>query len=171
MVASLSPPNSTQQLLRRVGRETAPALVPSEEIDILRTTRTESGFLNVYASRHVWVAKVKEGGRLQAIPGSRQPTPQQAAAFVVAWYQARFGEDWRYAIGCRKRNYWKVKYSPRFRGWTVTVWANGRAVLVADEQDRDRPLLFRLRSEAVWYAKRRLPTRANGWAMWKPPGG
>lgn len=173
MVASLFSPPPTSSLLKRIGRETIPSLVPSSDVDVLRTTRTESGFLNVYASRHVWVAKVKEGGRLTAIPGSRQPTPQQSAAFVVAWYQARFGPAWRYALRNRKRPYWRVNYSAKYGGWILKVWANGLATEVREPSESgratDRPLSFALRSSAVLYAKRELPKQRRNWAAWAPP--
>lgn len=170
MVAtSFCPPTSS--LLRRIGRETVPALVPSDEIIALRTSRTESGFLNVYASRNVWVAKVKEGGRLTTIPGSRQPTPQQAAAYVVAWYKARFGDAWWVALTNRKRPYWKVEWWDKYGGYILTVWANGRAVTVREAgkngRATDRPHVFPLRSVAVYYAKTELPKQRRTWAAWR----
>lgn len=173
MVSSdfFSSPSSS--LLRRIGRETTPALVPSSDVDTLRTTRTESGFLNVYASRHVWIAKVKEGGRLMAIPHSRQATPQQSAAYVVAWYKSRFGESWRIAVANRKRPYWQVKRSEQYGGWYLRIWANGQATEVrapgASGRATDRPYIFKLRSSAVLYAMRDLHRQRRNWAAWAPP--
>lgn len=170
MVATVFP-FPTSSLLQRIGRETEPALIPSGEIDALRTSRTESGFLNVYASRNVWVAKVKEGGRLTAIPGSRQPHPHQSAAFVVAWYKARFGAAWQLAIRNRKRPYWQVRYSERYGGWILRIWANGIATEVreagANGRPTDRPQTWPLRCEAVWYAKTMLPRQRKTWAAWR----
>jgi hypothetical protein len=170
MVASVFPQHLTS-LLERVGRETIPGLVPSEEVNALRSVRPESGFAGVYASRHGWIAKVKEAGRLMAIPGSRQPTPHQAAAFVVAWYKARFGDSWKTARANRMRPYWRVKYSESYGGWLLTVWANGKAVTVRAATDSgrptDRPHVFPRRSLAVYYAKHELPKQRRTWAAWR----
>ena len=171
MVSLVSSPVPTSALLRRIGRETIPALIPSDDLGALRTSRTVSGYLNVYASRHVWVAKVKEGGRLMAIPGSRQPMPHQAAAFVVAWYRARFGDSWKVALANRKRPYWQVKYSRRYGGWILRIWANGVATEArragADGRPTLQPHVFPLRSVAINYAKRELPQQRRTWAAWR----
>ena len=134
-------------------------LQASPDVEFLRCTRALSGFRNVYASGPGWVAKVKEGGRLYLVPGSRQPTPQQSAAFVVAYYRERYGEKWKSALANRKRAYWRIAHSERFAGWVVTVWVNGVARILQERAGGKvtaRPLVFGDRAEAVAFVQRRM---------------
>ena len=126
----------------------------STAVDALRCSRSASGFRNVYASGPGWIAKVKEHGRLFAIPGSRQPTPQQAASFVVAYYRMRFGEHWEDALAARKRTGWRVRYIERFNGWLLAVWVNGRKRRIKCRDDAGGVhLVFPSRVQAVEFAR------------------
>lgn len=139
--------------------DTPAPLQAEPDVEFLRCSRALSGFRNVYASGPGWVAKVKEGGRLYLVPGSRQPTPQQSAAFVVAYYRERFGEAWRKALANRKRAYWRIGHSERLRGWIVTVWVNGTARTIQERSGGKvmaRPLVFTEREEAVAFVQRRM---------------
>lgn len=110
--------------LARLGKTNAPWRA-ADDTNELRCLRAVSGFRNVYQSGNEWIAKVKENGQLLLIPGSRQPSPQQSAAYVVAYYKARFGSHWREALSNRKRTAWRASYSKKFRGWVLAVWVDG----------------------------------------------
>jgi hypothetical protein len=138
-------PPHIRVLLDQIGASTVPRLVPAADVDALRCHTAASGFRNVYLSRNGhFVAKVKEGGRLYTVPGSRHPTPQQSACYVVAWYKARFGARWREAARVRKRLPWRVWRAPG--GWTLSVWSDGRPALVGGR-------VFARRKMAVEFAR------------------
>ena len=71
-----------------------------------------SGYRNVYwvAKNHdgadVWSARVKVGGTMRTVPGSRSTDPRRAAQKVAEWYAERFGADWGEVLRGRKRNPW-----------------------------------------------------------------
>jgi hypothetical protein len=132
------------------------SIVPSAEVDALRTHTCASGFRNVYETRGGWVAKIKEGNRLVTIPGSRQPQAHQCAAYVVDWYKNRFGERWELALESRKRPYWRVKYSERYQGFYIEVFVRG-SVTIIRQRGRQRPLVFVTKPLANAYAKLALP--------------
>lgn len=133
-------------------------LRPVAEVDALRCAMSASGYRNVYASGPGWVAKVKEHGRLFLIPGSRQANPQQAAAFVVAYYQMRFGGSWRKALANRKRTSWRVG---RVRGgeWRLVVWIGG-------EKHRWEHL-FPTRAEAAQFVREHLGEASGCAPLWR----
>lgn len=139
-------------LLQKVARETKPALVPEADVDALRSHATASGFRNVYAAGgNTYLAKVKEGGRLYAIPGSRQRTPHQSAAYVVTYYRLRYGERWKRALASRKRSYWQVD-AAKGGGWVVVVWIRGKRQVWLGARGTD-PFIFPKRKQAIGFAR------------------
>lgn len=106
------------------------SLVPSPEVDCLRCHTAASGFRNVYVSGRYYVAKVKEGGVLRTIPGSRSAQAHQCALHVVAWYKARFGRGWEWAIRRRKAPYWNATYDPELNGFVLSCWLSGSETVV-----------------------------------------
>jgi len=152
------------RLLEEVREEARPTLVPASLVDSLRSHTAASGFRNVYQAGSGWLAKVKEGGRLYTIPGSRQPTPQQAAAFVVAYYRNRYGRRWRWALAARKRVYWRVRRTEA--GWVVDVWVRGVRRTWAEVPRGTKPLVHARRELAVRFAQRFMRSR---WAeaVWR----
>lgn len=150
------------------------SLLPAAGAERLRCARSASGYRNVYESGRFYVAKVKENGRLVALKGSRSLHPHQAAAHVVAWYAARFGDGWPFALADRKRCYWRVRHSERWGGWVLTVWADGRAQVARHKDDRgrltDRPMVFPTRAAAVTFAEEDMRRRAElgcDFAAWR----
>jgi hypothetical protein len=114
----------------------------------LRSRRCASGYRGVYrchhrdhlTGRHVWVARVKRGGTLRTLPGTRSTDPRQCAKAVAAWYAAEFGPDWPAALAARKVNPFSVRYSAKHRGHVAAVWVCGRReeVVVLRRRKRDR---------------------------------
>jgi hypothetical protein len=135
-------------------------------VDALRCITAASGFRNVYESGRFFVAKVKYGGRLRTLRGSRSLHAHQAAAHVVRWYKDNFGNRWRAALANRKRRYWRVSRSRKYGGWIVTVWGNGKAVTV-DGGRLSRPAVFSAKVKAVDFALEVLPTLIGDWAAWR----
>jgi hypothetical protein len=104
----------------------------------------------------VWyVAKVKAGGRLRVIPGARSRLPHACAAAVVAWYEQRFGPDWKRALRLRKHNPRRVWYSRSRGGYLAAVWLVGvreevRPVTKSGAVPRDaEPYVFQSREAAA----------------------
>ena len=118
---------------------------------------TPSGYRNVYAAGpSSWVAKVKEGGVLYTLRGSARPHPRQCAAFVAAYYRARFGRRWREALANRKRPFWRARFCPALYGVVLTVWQDGKARAVR-AHGGGPPVVFPDARAAAEYAKRSLP--------------
>lgn len=117
----------------------------TSQIDPLRC-RSESGFRNVYRAKvnaagvTVWVAKVKVGGVLKALPGSRHPQPHVCAGFVARWYADRYGPRWPDVLRARKVNPFLVRRSQRYGGFVAAVWVEGRReeVIVMKKLKRNR---------------------------------
>lgn len=85
-----------------------------------------SGYRGIYRHhRGGWHAKVKIGGRLRCVPGTRRPTARDAARALAAWYADRYGPRWAAVVAQRTRAPWHVWYSPRAGGWLVRVWEWG----------------------------------------------
>jgi hypothetical protein len=102
------------------------------DISVLRC-RSESGYRNVYYARKsrdglpVWVARVKRGGRLTSLPGSRSTDPRESARHVLRWYRQEFGEQWRRALVGRKRPAVLVRRHPDQRGrYYAVLWIEGK---------------------------------------------
>lgn len=108
----------------------APAsCLPAPGVELLRCG-SRTGYRNVYeheANAHgVWyVAKVKANGALRVIPGARSRMPHVCAAAVVAWYEQRFGPDWKTAARHRKFNPRKAWYSRKRGAYLAAVWLWG----------------------------------------------
>lgn len=111
-------------------------MVASLDLDCLRTAQSASGFRNVYVAAKseygsiVYVAKVKLGGRLLAVPGSRHPQPHVCAGFVLDWYREKFGANWKAVLKGRKRNPYRTWHSEKWGGWCAAVWLWGERVEV-----------------------------------------
>lgn len=147
------------------------SILPSAGVEFLRCGTCVSGYRNVYEhgkdvfGRTRYVAKVKSGGRLITLPDGRSSQPHLSAAAVVAWYQARFGDNWKAALRKRKCNPMKVWYSKSRQGWLAAVWLWGyreevRLVTKGGKVPRDaEPIAHCTRTEAkracFAYAKRR----------------
>lgn len=116
---------------------------------MLYTARSRSCYRNVYVSRRdeygnlIYVGKVKSGGVLRVLPGSRSADPRECARKVLEWYRDHFGANWRGALACRKVNPYSVRRSPRWGGYVASVWVLGRREEVVElarlPRDRWRP--------------------------------
>lgn len=79
---------------------------------------------DAYGNRK-YVAKIKCGGVLRSLPGSRSALPEDSALHVLRWYLTTYGERWRDALAARKRKAWRVWHSARLGGWCARVWLYG----------------------------------------------
>jgi hypothetical protein len=118
----------------------------------------ESGYRGIYRHhRGGWHGKVKLGGRLRCVPGTRRPTPRDAARALAAWYAARYGPAWPDVVRQRTKTPWHTWYSPRRGGWLLRVWEWGQPVEVVELTRRGRPTarvrVFPTGSAAVAYAR------------------
>ena len=107
-----------------------------DDLQLLRlSTRGETGFRNVYVcgkdsfGNTRYHAKVKTGGTLRALPGSRSIHPTHSAMCVLAWYRAVYGDAWRDALCARKRIPWCV-WREKSGYWHAAVWLWGGRVNV-----------------------------------------
>ena len=120
-----------------------PATPSKSDLACLRASN-ESHYRNVYVAgkdslgRIRYVAKVKAGGRLRCLPGSRSTLPEESALAVVRWYERTFGAGWREALLARKRKPWRVWRSRARGGWCAAVWLYGRRVEVRRLRGRRR---------------------------------
>jgi hypothetical protein len=134
-------------VLRQFCEPPTTSTVPVERlIGPLRCRTAESGFRNVYrhridpAGNPVWVARVKLGGCLYNIPGSRSTQPHVTARFVARWYAETFGDNWRAVLATRKINPFQIRESKRFGGFIAAVWVigNREEVVVMQRLKRNR---------------------------------
>jgi hypothetical protein len=151
-------PPHIRELLDRVGAMPEPTPEELRDVEALRchgSATAKSTYRNVYESRNgSFVAKVKEGGRLFTVPGSRKPQASRTAVSVLRWYRARFGANWRAAVASRKRLYWSVRRDAALGGWVLGVWADGAEVLVGLGT---AARVFPRRSSAVRFARKHVP--------------
>lgn len=125
---------------------------PPIDVEPLRSRFARSGFRNVYATPRgtTWRARVKYGDRLRDVAGgSRYDTPLDAARAVAWWYHGRYGPHWATAVfgggrDRRRRNCWSIQYSRGDRGYVVTVWEQGKAVVLGPhihptDPSKDKP--------------------------------
>lgn len=132
-----------------------PSAIASREHLALLRTRTPSGFRGVYyaASDQYgvprYVAKVRCGGVLRCLPGSRSIDARVTATVLLAYYEKTFGPTWRDALQARKRRAWRVWHSPRRRGWLARLFLRGRPVEVTDPADPDSLAVFPTRDAAL----------------------
>ncbi|VTT99008.1 unnamed protein product [Gemmataceae bacterium] len=149
---------------------------PPPGVDHLRCWSSGTGYRNVY--RHesnaggVWyVAKVKYGGRLRVLAGSRSRSPRATAAAVVAWYRRRYGDRWPDALRWRKFNARKVWYSRKRGGFLAAVWLWGdrcevrRLTRGGDVRPGAPPVVFQTRAEAVAACR---AFAADRWGLFGP---
>ena len=131
-----------------------PATPSKSDLACLRASN-ESHYRNVYVAgkdslgRIRYVAKVKAGGRLRCLPGSRSTLPEESAIAVVRWYERTFGPGWREALLARKRKAWRVWKCRRAGGWCARVWLWGVPVEVP-----------------AWRVVRRRVVRSGRLAVW-----
>ena len=113
--------------------------VSKADLSLFRTS-SETGFKSVYVAtkdtlgRLRYIAKIKSGGKLRCLPGSRSYDPRETAGCVVRWYERTFGPGWREALLARKRTPWRLWFSRSRGGWCARAWLRGRPaeVLTAD---------------------------------------
>ena len=131
-----------------------PATPSKSDLARLRASN-ESHYRNVYVAgkdslgRLRYVAKVKSGGKLRCLPGSRSTSPEESAAAVLRWYERTFGAAWAEALLARKRTPWRVWKNRRLGGWCARVWLWGVPVEVP-----------------AWRVVRRRVVRSGRLAVW-----
>lgn len=106
-------------------------IVPSEAVACLRSPRSASGYRNVYCvgtdenGHAVYKARVKRGGVLQHVEGSRSGLPHVSALYVARWYEERFGPRWQDVLRWRKRAPYDVR-RVKSGGYAVTAHVEGK---------------------------------------------
>lgn len=139
-----------------------PSIVPHPDVAIFRCRSCASGYRNVYECSRAdgltkYVAKVKLGGRLRCLRGSRSYQPHVSALAVVRWYQDTFGDAWRDVAAQRKAlaglgsagGAVRLWYSPARGAWLAAVWLDGKRTEVVPlgpdgkpDPDADEPETF-----------------------------
>lgn len=133
----------------------------ADGIDPLRCARSRSGYRNVYYvgrdldGRDVWKARVKRGGYLRDLPGSRSTSIAVPVEKVRQWYRETFGPNWMQALKVRKHNPHKVTWSEKYQAYRASVWVEGQREEVVRLRRKgrrwvltDRLALFLTRDEA-----------------------
>lgn len=96
------------------------AFVHSSDLDILRNPRADSSYAHVYPHRRRWKAiAFRHHVRL-----GTYATPREAAAAVVRWWMAVYGERWRDAYESHRRPAWAVTRRAG-EGYRLVVWEFG----------------------------------------------
>lgn len=111
-------------------------------IDPLRCRSSASGYRNVYFAKKdrngvaIYVARVKRGGALMTLRGSRSPQPHKCAEHVARWYEREFGPDWAEVLAARKLTPWALVAAGG--AWKACVWVEGAREWVTVTEKRPR---------------------------------